>query len=600
MILNNLVKGARFLAFAIIAFTENDLHAQIDRLNRTTTVTYDVLDRPIIIQYIDAMVTWQYDAAGRRTRVDDTQFGGTFIARSFDNANRLLSESTPQGTVSYTYNPAYERTSMIAADRSPVSYTYDNASRLSTISQNLGQGLEVFTYTYDNLSRSTSLLMPNGINTVYEYDQTNRLKRLKHQKGTDPAIEDFLYTYNPDDEISNISSIHSSPSLPPNKSVGSADPINRISSFGTASYSFNETGQTISKTDSNGVTNYYWDHRGRLQRVTLPNGQEVSYSYDSLSRKISRTQNNSTTKFLYDGWEVVLDIHTDGSKVDYLNSLGVDEKLRQSNLSSIQYFLKDHLKTTIALSSVSGNIIEYLQYGSFGETNGSLLTRYGFTGREHENETDLTYYRTRWYDSQQGRFLSEDPIGLLDNLNMYVYVKDSPINLTDPTGLQSVSSFSEATRKRQEEVEENTKALDEYLAACKTCNNCIANCLGPAYHDGFVDVLTGGSIFVTSVGVIFVAAAGAKEGAGAGGLIGALGGPGGVIGGGIIGGVIGASIAIGGSYLAYSMYKKCIQADCIDGGKCPTKSQKRKASATRIRGGVDQLCNCPIEVDDGK
>ncbi|MBI4851555.1 MAG: hypothetical protein HY819_07160 [Acidobacteria bacterium] len=46
-----------------------------DPLGRTSSMTYDLLDRPLTTTYVDATLTWQYDAAGRRTRVDDTQFG---------------------------------------------------------------------------------------------------------------------------------------------------------------------------------------------------------------------------------------------------------------------------------------------------------------------------------------------------------------------------------------------------------------------------------------------------------------------------------------------------------------------------------------------
>jgi uncharacterized protein RhaS with RHS repeats len=52
-------------------------------------------------------------------------------------------------------------------------------------------------------------------------------------------------------------------------------------------------------------------------------------------------------------------------------------------------------------------------------------------------ETDLYYYRSRYYDLQSGRFLNEDPEAFLAGHNFYVYVADNPVLSTDPSGLCS-------------------------------------------------------------------------------------------------------------------------------------------------------------------
>lgn len=58
------------------------------------------------------------------------------------------------------------------------------------------------------------------------------------------------------------------------------------------------------------------------------------------------------------------------------------------------------------------------------------------TGREWDKETGLYYYRARYYDPMEGRFLSKDPESFAGgDANLYGYVLNNPINYTDSTGL---------------------------------------------------------------------------------------------------------------------------------------------------------------------
>ena len=84
----------------------------------------------------------------------------------------------------------------------------------------------------------------------------------------------------------------------------------------------------------------------------------------------------------------------------------------------------------------TGSVAQTYDYDSFGNeasSAGSLTNPFQYTAREFDAETSLYYDRARYYDSQIGRFLSEDPIGFEggDN-NVYRYSFNDPVNLEIP------------------------------------------------------------------------------------------------------------------------------------------------------------------------
>ena len=58
-----------------------------------------------------------------------------------------------------------------------------------------------------------------------------------------------------------------------------------------------------------------------------------------------------------------------------------------------------------------------------------------FTGQRQDLETGLYYYRNRQYHPALGTFITRDPIGYRDCMNLFEYVKGRPTNYTDYSGL---------------------------------------------------------------------------------------------------------------------------------------------------------------------
>ena len=125
----------------------------------------------------------------------------------------------------------------------------------------------------------------------------------------------------------------------------------------------------------------------------------------------------------------------------------------------------DHLGTPRRITDEQNRIVGIHDYYAFGPedphgTNESPMTRLKFTGHERDltgsgtGPGTLDYMHARYYDPAVGRFLSPDPV--LDvktalrfpqALNRYSYVRNSPLNFTDPTGKVAELSSECADKK---------------------------------------------------------------------------------------------------------------------------------------------------------
>lgn len=475
-------------------FNYNPLGA-VTHLRRGTDVmsfTYDAVgNRKTRTDYNGALIDYDYDALNRLKTI--TSPDTTTVNYTYDKLSRMQTATNENGTVNFDYNKMNRVIRATDVFGQIVEYNYDangNRTKLSLnsvtvqtykydaidrMTKTLDAASLAMNYTYDATNKLSSRKLPNAVLTTYQYDGLDRLTRLLDQKGV-ATIADHQYQYDSASQITQIaeptiiksygydaidrltSANYSNP-LQQNESysydgVGnrtasqlsasySYQRFNRLTNTSTATYSHDTNGNLISKTDSNGATQYTWNFENRLKQVTLPSGTTVSYKYDALGRRIQRIPSTGvSTNFVYDGQDVLKDLNSDGSTIDYLNGLGIDNKLRLTDSRLIAtgplYFLQDHLGSTTALTNSLGVSVTQVSYDAFGNSSGNSFTRYDYTGRERDADTGLLDYRARWYDPQAGRFISEDPMGIAAGLNEYTYVENQPTVEVDPSGLQGL------------------------------------------------------------------------------------------------------------------------------------------------------------------
>jgi RHS repeat-associated protein len=121
----------------------------------------------------------------------------------------------------------------------------------------------------------------------------------------------------------------------------------------------------------------------------------------------------------------------------YVPGPDVDETLvwyDSADTSQRRWLLANEEGSVTAITDVGAAALGIDTYDEYGQPGSGNIGRIQYTGQKWIPEVGLYDYKARDYSPTLGRFMQTDPIGYKDNLDLYTYVGDDPIDRADPTG----------------------------------------------------------------------------------------------------------------------------------------------------------------------
>jgi len=458
------------------------------------TSTYDALNRKTSTSYMDttANVTYTYDEAnsvtgctasapiGRLTRMVENAVSTTYCydargnviqktqvvsgrtdstSYSYTAADRLSGETTPDGTViGYAFNSNGRISGVQVTPSGSTSASPTVVSNVTWLpfgpisSYTLGNG-QVVTRTYDANYRLTDLTSP-ALALHFSLDAMGDITALGNAPGANPATESYQY-----DPLYHLTSVTNSSGVLESYTYNqTGDRLSKTASgLATGTYSYTSgthqlasIGSAPRANDANGNTTgsviggqtygFAYDARQRIA-LAQANGATVgTYTYNAMGERIGKVASTTERYGYNEARQLIAEYGATDRDYIWLDDLPVATVDGSATTSTVNYVTADQLGTPRVVTNSAGTVIWSWSFAGnpFGEQqpiSSGYVLNLRYPGQYYDAEMGTNYNMFRTYEQATGRYLQSDPIGLKGGISTYAYVGNAPLMGRDPTGL---------------------------------------------------------------------------------------------------------------------------------------------------------------------
>ena len=434
----------------------------------------DEKDRLKAIQWSDGSRTeFQFDEEGR---VVAARSESGEIVQTFDAAGDPLTETTRDGTVTYTYDPEGRLLRLTTPFGDSIQYEYDGDGRLIVVRDWEGRENRL-SYAADGAV--AEIRYANGLTEKQEHGRLGRIqhstvsdsrKRLLGEQAYEYDLNDKLvgyeeildtslqrlsrrFEYDAESHITaeidlsskralhryqydlkgNLTDVNGTP-----VEVGLLDEPTR---FGGAEIGYDGNGNVTHLPSPRGPVRCEFSENGTLHKATI--GQTaIRFEYDALGRRITKTDGLSTWRYGWAGYQLLWEEYFEngtaiGVRRDYIFWPASLTPLLFRENDQTYYLQTDARGAVVRAFNTLGAIVWSATYDSFGSVTiavEKVRQPWRLPGHYEDSETGLHHTYARYYCPWTKSYLSRDPLWNQPGSTNYSYSCNDPWNRVDPVG----------------------------------------------------------------------------------------------------------------------------------------------------------------------